>query len=112
MSTFKECDECGAWCCKHQVVTVNKKTDPNYHAHWMLRAVDYVEDTNGETIFVMSQPCPKLKDNQCIVYKDRGEVCKNFPNQYVREWVPFCALMSKIKSTPPNGYRLLVKTNE
>jgi len=117
MNTYKttepECEECGAWCCKHQIVTVNKDKDIVEYEHWLLRAIEYQETPNGDTVFVIDQPCPQLKDNRCSVYKNRGTVCELFPDRYLIEWGLYCKLIEKrFKNIPKNGYRLLVKTNE
>lgn len=110
-TTHSECDDCGAWCCKHQLVTVDKDKDPVEYEHWLLRSIEHQEMSNGETAFVISQPCPLLVDDRCSVYENRGRTCEVFPNNYVQEWALYCKLMKKkFEKRPAKGFKILVNT--
>jgi len=113
-TTYNECVQCDAWCCKYQLVVFNQKRNPEKHHYWILRSVMQVEEKEtGDTIFGIYQPCPLLgQDNKCTIYNERSEVCKRFPNRYVPNWNSFCAAMRRLKDVKPKGFRILTNIKE
>lgn len=106
-TTYDECNDCGAWCCKHQIITLNKVKEPVNYEHWIRRSSSHKHLENDEVLFVIDQPCPHLKNDRCDIYEDRGDICSNFPDQYIHSLSYYCKLMKSIKPKNKNGYKIL-----
>lgn len=96
METKFECKKCGH-CCKHLdeggatnklplwewEVERLKDLAEEKGIQLIIEPVDLILDkkTNRAicTQFYLKAPCPFLKENKCIIYKDRPLVCKAFP---------------------------------
>ncbi|MDE3124766.1 MAG: YkgJ family cysteine cluster protein [Bacteroidota bacterium] len=43
----------------------------------------YIEKGNTDTLLINSIPCPFLQQNQCSIYEQRFQGCKEFPGLHV-----------------------------
>lgn len=111
MTPSNLCYGCEACCCKYVLVpdTMTQGALPEvaeeYHK---IRSVGKKVHKDGHVTYLMSQPCPKLDDDDlCTIYKDRPQLCKDFPMEYNEHWAPFCKAMRSKYAKRKKGFRVL-----
>lgn len=64
--------ECKAMCCRKGFITLNKEE--------AIRLLGELPEKIIKEITVdLSEGCPKLKDNKCLIYKQRPKICREYP---------------------------------
>jgi Fe-S-cluster containining protein len=71
---MKSCKQCGD-CCQNIILKL-----ADYFDEDDIRWIEYhnleVVEEKGKQFVKISNPCLKLVDNKCSIYKDRPEVCQ------------------------------------
>jgi hypothetical protein len=85
MHETNECEMCGN-CCHQPTITVRSEEVENISAALGTDPISFIEDyldrdeTNEQWVFKRTDPCVFLcKDNRCRIWKDRPEICREFP---------------------------------
>ena len=74
--------------------TVEPEKPEGAREFYRVRSEYYKMTKGGRMICYLKQPCPYLcEDEGCTIYKDRPEVCREFPAVW-NEWMEdYCELM-------------------
>lgn len=82
MRTEQEmCADCGGFCCHSRFFGMSQdKKDSDVWEFMSVRSIGWVEfGIKDKRWFILSEPCSKLKDGKCLIYKDRPVVCRDWP---------------------------------
>ena len=78
----KMCDDCGGFCCHSTFMGYpNSMSKDKEYKFLEVRSTGWVEIGDGMRYFILPQPCPKLKDGKCTIYKNRPEICREYPTK-------------------------------
>ena len=64
--------ECKAMCCRKGYITLSIKEAINILGSLPKSVIK-------EITIDLSEGCPKLKDNKCTIYKERPQICRDYP---------------------------------
>ncbi|HEY1406522.1 MAG TPA: YkgJ family cysteine cluster protein [Spirochaetota bacterium] len=78
------CERCGALCCKHVALEIDKPTTKSDfdHIRWYLlhEGVEIFIEDNGSWNLKFQASCKKVrKDGKCGIYGERPHICRGYP---------------------------------
>jgi Fe-S-cluster containining protein len=81
---ISSCEKCGAMCCKHVALEIDKPTTKMDfdHIRWYLlhEGVEIFIEDDGSWNLKFQSPCVKLRKNgQCGIYDSRPHICRGYP---------------------------------
>lgn len=83
-----DCRKC-ANCCKYIPPSVRPGEIKSLSQKLGLDPKEFIAQylvKEGHTHFMDRQPCPFLKDNQCVIYDDRPKDCRSYPHLHKRDF--------------------------
>jgi Fe-S-cluster containining protein len=103
--TTEICRKCKAFCCKFHIARP-LKTNKKKIEYWEARKVPGWErrEDGNRWLYVVHDPCPKLKNNKCTIYDKRPAICREFPPKEFAGDTSWCQYCELLKLRYPEAY--------
>jgi Fe-S-cluster containining protein len=82
--TIVSCEKCGAICCKHVALEIDKPTTKaefdNIRWYLLHKEIEVFIDNDGCWNIKFETPCTQLDGKgRCLIYEDRPHLCMGYP---------------------------------